>query len=111
MEQLRALAADCSRVMGADRRARMERTEANASSAEAQELLVCLNDLQDDAARVWRCAVARYARQRRPGIISLGGMSSLGTVQRCQNPVVLPSLHGGLPPAQTIDRYVHREYN
>jgi hypothetical protein len=29
----------------------------------------------------------------------LGGMSSLGTVQRCQNPVVLPSLHGGLPPA------------
>ena len=41
----------------------------------------------------------------------LGGMSSLGTVQRCQNPVVLPSLHGGLPPAQTLDRYVHGEYN
>ena len=38
-------------------------------------------------------------------------MSSLGTVQRCQNPVVLPSLHGGLPPAQTMDRYVHKEYN
>ena len=44
-------------------------------------------------------------------IISLGGMSSLGTVQRCQNPVVLPSLHGGLPPTQTMDRYVRREYN
>ena len=52
-----------------------------------------------------------YARQRRPGIISLDRMSSLGTVQRCQNPVVLPSLHGGLPPAQTLDRYVHGEYD
>ena len=38
---------------------------------------------------------------------SLGaGMSSLGTVQRCQNPVVLPSLHGDLLPAQKLDRYV-----
>ena len=45
-------------------------------------------------------------RQWRPGIISLGGMSSLGTVQRCQNPVVLPSLHGDLLPAQKLDRYV-----
>ena len=54
--------------------------------------------------------VGRWIRTR-PGIFSLGGMSSLGTVQRCQNSVVLPSLHGGLPPAQTLDRYVHGEYN
>merc|ERR1711965_1133744 len=35
------------------------------------------------------------------------GVSGLGTVPRCHNPVVMPPLHGGLPPLGSWSLYIH----
>ena len=40
-------------------------------------------------------------------MISLGGVSGLGTVPRCHNQAVMPPLHGGLPPLGSWSLYIH----
>ena len=86
-----AAAADSSRLMGVDRLGRR-----SGGDCLRLRLRSCwlLQRPENDATRVSRSAVGRYARQWWLGIISLDAMSGLGTVQRCHNPVVMPPLHG-----------------
>ena len=90
-----AAAADSSRLMGVDRLGRRSCGDCLRLRLRSSWLL---QRPENDATRVSRSAVGRYARQWWLGIISLDAMSGLGTVQRCHNPVVMPPLHGGLPP-------------
>ena len=99
-----AAAADSSRLMGVDRLGRRSCGDCLRLRLRSSWLL---QRPENDATRVSRSAVGRYARQWWLGIISLDAMSGLGTVQRCHNPVVMPPLHGGLPPLGSWSLYIH----
>ena len=86
-----AAAADSSRLMGVDRLGRRSCGDCLRLRLRSSWLL---QRPENDATRVSRSAVGRYARKWWLGIISLDAMSGLGTVQRCHNPVVMPPLHG-----------------